>query len=304
MKKFVWLTIWVLIWNSCNTYSPVEFPVGLVQDSILIDDQSRSFYLYFPEGIEPHSPLVFVCHGYTGTAEGMIDYTKMNNVADSNGFVVCYPQGTKDQDGNPFWQVGYTFNENILVDDYKFLTHLAQHLQQKYELSQEDTFLTGLSNGGDLCNLFAFHSTASFKAVAPVVGCVMKWMIDSFPKPDPIPILMINGTSDDITLWNGDLEDMGGWGPYYSTPFMQEFWIHNNNCETIERTTLPDLDSLDGSHVILDQYTCDTYPQTPVWIYTVVNGGHDWPGGSGNMDFNASESIWSFFASFIETNEE
>tara|TARA_S200000501_G_scaffold312956_1_gene304159 strand:+ start:182 stop:304 length:123 start_codon:yes stop_codon:yes gene_type:complete len=26
-----------------------------------------------------------------------------------------------------------------------------------------------------------------------------------------------------------------------------------------------------------------------VWLYKVVNGGHDWPGVWGNMDINAGE---------------
>ena len=37
-----------------------------------------------------------------------------------------------------------------------------------------------------------------------------------------------------------------------------------------------------------------------VWLYEVVNGGHDWPGEWGNMDINASEEIWNFFTLVVE----
>jgi polyhydroxybutyrate depolymerase len=30
----------------------------------------------------------------------------------------------------------------------------------------------------------------------------------------------------------------------------------------------------------------------------VINGGHDWPGISGNMDINASEEIWKFVSQY------
>jgi hypothetical protein len=33
-----------------------------------------------------------------------------------------------------------------------------------------------------------------------------------------------------------------------------------------------------------------------VWLYKVVNGGHDWPGVWGNMDINVSEEVWNFFS--------
>jgi hypothetical protein len=35
-----------------------------------------------------------------------------------------------------------------------------------------------------------------------------------------------------------------------------------------------------------------------VWLYQVVNGGHDWVGIDGNMDINAGEVAWKFFQQF------
>ena len=40
-----------------------------------------------------------------------------------------------------------------------------------------------------------------------------------------------------------------------------------------------------------------------VWLYEVVNGGHDWPGAWGNMDINASAEIWGFLDQFSITAE-
>ena len=36
-----------------------------------------------------------------------------------------------------------------------------------------------------------------------------------------------------------------------------------------------------------------------VWLYKVVNGGHEWPGAWGNMDINAGEEVWNFFSQYL-----
>ena len=40
-----------------------------------------------------------------------------------------------------------------------------------------------------------------------------------------------------------------------------------------------------------------------VWLYKVVNGGHDWPGVYGNMDINAGEEVWNFFSQYLVVAE-
>ena len=66
-----------------------------------------------------------------------------------------------------------------------------------------------------------------------------------------------------------------------------------------KRDFLPDLDREDKSFVVCEMYT-DGVEGNEVWLYTLVGGKHDWPGSWGNMDFKASEEIWSFFKQFIK----
>ena len=92
-------------------------------------------------------PLVFVCHGYTGSAQGIMDYSVFNALADEFGFAVCYPQGIDDSYGNAFWNVGYDFQNNETVDDAAFLIHLTEYLQTTNSLDPELVFCTGMSMG-------------------------------------------------------------------------------------------------------------------------------------------------------------
>lgn len=57
----------------------------------------RSYKYYQPANLSSGAPLVFVLHGYGGTADPK--RFGMNPIADKYGFAVCYPQGEQDKKG-------------------------------------------------------------------------------------------------------------------------------------------------------------------------------------------------------------
>jgi len=265
------------------------------------DGENREYWLYLPNSIQANAPLVFVLHGYSGSASGMINYSGMNQVADASGFAVCYPQGLSDQWNNSFWDVGYSFHQNQPVDDLGYLTSLATYLQDQYNLSTDYTFCTGMSNGGDMCYLLACQANDIFKAVAPVAGCMMAWIYYTCNPDTPVPVFEIHGTDDNITWWDGDINDDQGYGAYMGVTTAIDLWAQLNNCSQTTIDTLPDNVPYDGSFVVAHKHrSWDTGNE--VWLHEVVNGGHDWPGSSGNMDITAAEEIWDFFNHYISYN--
>ena len=151
MKKF--LTLFLLVLSIISAKAQFTFEIG---------GQIRQYYLHLPKSLPVEAPLVFVLHGYSGSAESIMDYSGMNHVADDSGFAVCYPQGTIDRWGNHFWNVGYSFHQDETVDDVEFLTALAQYLQSEYNLSSQYTFCSGMSNGGDMSYLLACQASDVF----------------------------------------------------------------------------------------------------------------------------------------------
>ena len=266
------------------------------------DGLSREYYLYLPDSLVASAPLVFVFHGYSGSANGIMNYSGLNQIADENGFVACYPQGLIDDWDYAFWNVGYDWHVDETVDDVGFSTSLAQYLQTEYNLSAHNTFSTGMSNGGDMSYLLACQASDVFKAVAPVAGCMMTWLYNSCAPLNPIPVFEIHGTVDDVTWWDGaDENDNDGYGPWESVDTTFNFWTQLNNCNEFIIDTLPDVDMSDGSYVVSHKNT-NGFNNNEVWLYEVVNGGHDWPGVWGNMDISTSEEIWNFFEIFINNN--
>lgn len=260
--------------------------------------QLRQYIYYSPSDLEIGSPLVFVLHGYTGDASSIQQYTGMDAIADEYGFAVCYPRGTVDHRNNRFWNVGYDFHEGVTIDDVDFIVQLAHHIQNQHKLSQQNTFVTGMSNGGEMSYLLACEASSVFKAVAPVAGMMLQTFFENCDSGKPVPVFEIHGTNDQINRYGGDIEGKDGWGAYPDIPFTIDYWVKTNGCTSVQIDTLPNINSEDSSFVISEKHLgCNNDDQ--VWLYKVINGGHDWPGAAGNKDINSSQHIWEFFNSFI-----
>ena len=90
------------------------FSQGLIEHNSLKQSVSgaeleRKYWLYMPKDLPENPALVVVMHGYSGDARAIMNYSGMNDVADNHGFIVAYPQGTIDSEGNAFFNVGYDY---------------------------------------------------------------------------------------------------------------------------------------------------------------------------------------------------
>jgi polyhydroxybutyrate depolymerase len=257
------------------------------------DGRTRDFLLHVPASLAPNAPLVFVLHGYSDSAEAIERYSQMSALADQEGFVVVYPQGTIDASGYTYWEVGYAFHDGS-VDDVGFLLSLRALLIADQGLDPTRVYATGMSNGGDMMYRLACEVPESFAAVAPVAGCLMGWLADSCAPNPELPLFEIHGTADRTTPWEGDMDGSDGYGPYYGTEASVGHFVGAYGLDVEEQEALPDLDPDDGSTVTATRWSSGQTP-TEVWLYTIDGGGHVWPGRSGNQDFRASDAIWSFF---------
>ena len=310
----IYLAVVLFLFNG-SLFSESNFLPFTGEKKLTHQELERSYFLHVPEDLQENAPLIVVIHGYTGTAEGIMKYSRMNDLADENGFVVVYPQGTVDSQENTFFNVGYSFNASSKVDDVSYIRALVIHLQTTYQASTEKTFATGMSNGGDMSYLLACTSSDLFRAVAPVAGVMMKETLESCNPQRPIPIFEIHGTEDKISVFEGDMEDRDGWGAYYDLPSTIDFWVTENKLNHKESIQLPDKDRGDGSVIIFDRYFSED-SVNEVWFYKVKGGTHTWPGWetdirwwknpliwyylrTGNNDIDTSQEVWSFFRKYI-----
>lgn len=270
------------------------FSLSRASDSIQsfeIDGRSRSYYIYLPENLPEYAPLVFVIHGYGGSADGIREYSRFDSLAQKNGFAVCYPQAVMGADTLRSWNAGYS---NPEVDDEKFLSFLARYLQKEHKLSRKNTFCAGMSNGADMCYVLACQRPDIFAAIAPVAGCMMESTLANCSHPDAVPVFETHGTADQITLYKGDPHYSEIYGAYLGVEEIMAYWVEKNGCTQFSTDTLPDADTTDGSTVVREIYS-EGSAMHQVWFYKLVGGKHDWPGSWGNMDLLITEEIWKFF---------
>ena len=264
----------------------------MTTDSLRYRGNTYTYHLYRPKNLPENAPLVVMFHGYGSRSKP--ERYGLNAVADRHGFAVCYPRGPRDFKGKPCWNVGYDFHRerNWKRDDVGFTCRLVRHLQREYGLSRENIFATGHSNGGEMCYLLAYLRPELFAAVAPVSGLTMEWMYRELTARKPVPLFEIHGTNDKTSLWEGDPQNIGGWGKYLSVPSAVGYWRAANRCTHEIREELP----VRRNKVIAHKYVGGTEGKE-VWLYEIVDGGHSWA----DKDLDVGEHIWSFFAKYLTT---
>lgn len=278
--------------------SASPYPPGTTEATITVAGTPRTFRIHVPPSYERNkaTPVVMLFHGGGGSAKQLEeDSSKMNPVADREGFLAVYPNGSgviKTWNGGIC--CGRAVEDN--VDDVAFVAALLDHLESKMCTDKRRIFATGMSNGGILSHRLACELSSRIAAVAPVAGTIG---VSECKPTRAVPILHVHGSLD------GHVPPQGGEGcgpsktSFVSVPATMEGWRQRNGCGT-ETTSY--LEQGDGK--------CAAYAgcRAPVVLCTIEGGGHSWPGGepkAGVADcpadgaqsstFFASEAIWKFF---------
>lgn len=289
MTKLIALTA-ALIVGSCMTTTADAQNIDFSHDGL-----TRQYRIHIPPQVSESTALVLVLHGYGGGNNDMQNNYGWTQLANQQGFVVAFPNGTRDQDNQRFWDVDYSFHQGINVDDDGFLRELALYLQTEHDLDPDRTFVTGFSNGAEMCFQLACRESETFMATGPIIGMMLDTLFTNCNPTFVRPMLSMNGTADGVTWFGGDMGNVGGWGAYRPIQETMDFWANKMQSQSITSTNLPDLDPSDGSTVRLDVYS-SFFNTLKLKYYLVLNGGHDWPGNSGNRDINATNEVWNFFS--------
>jgi polyhydroxybutyrate depolymerase len=253
------------------------------------------------------TPLLIVLHGGGGNGQGMIKLTNFNPIADSENFIVVYPDGFEKH-----WNDGRAVQRYSAqaqnVDDVSFLSALINHLSSQYNIDPKRVYATGISNGAFMSNRLGCELSQKIAAIAPVAGNMPVNIASICAPARPISVLIINGTDDPLVPWAGGFAHLGSikLGEILSVENTVKFWVDNDKCHSSPLVAqLPDKDPSDGTTVRTETYE-GCADSTEIILYAVKGGGHTWPGGPQYLprliigrtsrDFNASEVIWQFFS--------
>jgi polyhydroxybutyrate depolymerase len=282
-----------------------------LRGAITVGGVQRTYLLHLPRGYSSAwrpAPLVFFFHGGDGSGAIGESFSQFSPLADKKGFLVAYPDGLHGG-----WNDGRNapaiISQRDNVDDVGFVSALLDDLLARYRVDPKRVFASGVSNGGFFATRVGAELADRIAAIAPVISLMAPQVADAFSPAEPISVLMINGTADPHVPYEGGpitFADGSDRGSGLSTMDTVGKWTAFEGCQPNAKVTnLPDSAPRDGTRVKLSTWSgCEEGAE--VLLYTVVGGGHTWPGGPQYLpraivgrvcrDFDATPTIWSFFA--------
>ena len=281
-----------LVEAAATTSCPSGVASGLSLKTMTSGGVQRSYRLYVPSSYEASAPvpLVLNFHGFGGTAQQQELYTGFVDIAEREGFILVTPDGTNRPQR---WYI-YGKWERGYVDDFAFVEDLIDEVSASACVDPSRIYATGMSNGAGLSSLLACKSDR-IAAIAPVAGSPYSELLCR--TTGPTPIVAFHGTEDTLVPFNGG---NGGRLGLPVTPVRENMrgWAEHNGCDmTLHSERI-------AADVVVERYTnCDE--GADVVLYVIEGGGHTWPGsdreirwlGKTTQSIDASELIWSFFAS-------
>jgi polyhydroxybutyrate depolymerase len=188
------------------------------------------------------------------------------------------------------------------ADDIAFFNQMLDQLGTKFSLDASRVYAAGLSEGGFMSLRLGCALSDRIAGIAAVGAAMPKTMM-CLPSR-PVPLVMINGTSDPIVPYGGGTEhnlDLAT----ISVQDTAKAWAKIDHCaEKPESSKLPKQKG--GTETKVDTFT-GCQQDSAVVLYSLKGAGNTWPGGlqyevekqvgKTSNDFNADETLWSFLVS-------
>ena len=272
--------------------------------------------MHVPEAAREGRPLPVVLnfHGGGGNAPAQQQYARMDGLADAEGFLAVYPNGTgRMSDRLLTWNAGTCCAYSVVnkIDDVGFTLALLADLEARQPVDRRRVYATGLSNGAMMAWRLAAEASAAIAAIAPVAGAKV---LPGGPRARPVSVMHFHSVDDPRALY------AGGLGP----PFpMTTSRVLHSAVEPTLRDWAAALGCPASPSVAAEVRGAGPHgaPQTAtrlVWgpcregaevvLWKLTGAGHVWPGGvrdylprllgPGTTLVDANREMWQFFQRF------
>ena len=261
---------------------------GLLTQTLSHDGIAREYIVYVPESYDGTSavPLMLNFHGYGGIADQYLQYADMRPLADTENFILVYPQGTL-LNGDPHWNAGLESDENKSdADDFGFVEVLIDEIVANYNIDLARVYSCGYSNGAFFTYALACYHSDKIAAIGSVAGTMMEETYNNCSPSHPTAMINIHGTADKPVPY-------GGTRGLVSIDEVLTYWTSFNNT-----STTPMVNSMDDSGTTIEHHSyTDGDNNTAVEHYKIIDGGHVWFDISYD-GANTSRLIWDFVSRY------
>jgi poly(hydroxyalkanoate) depolymerase family esterase len=299
---------------------PADTPGGAWERVV---HDGRPVFVYTPPDLDDGAavPLVVALHGCTQTAASFSAGSLLNRAADRHGFVVAYPEQSRDHNPQCCWNWFTSGHQARGGGEPAFIAGATRALVAdgaRSAIDAERVFVTGMSAGGAMAAVMAATYPDVFAAVAIhsglAYGCARNLptatsaMTRGASDPDalgraalaamgtrarPVPALVVHGSADAIV------------SPVNGEHAARQWLVTNahaagvdlqRSAATVREPAAP------GGRAATRRTWTDPDGRTLVEHLAVDGLGHAWSGGAPGGSYtdargpSAAEAIWAFFA--------
>lgn len=278
--------------------------------------EGRNVRVFVPTTPATPTSLVVMLHGCTQTAEQFAAATRMDEIAEKNGFVVAYPEQSAGTIATRCFRWFEPEHQARDAGEPKELADAADAVGKAHGVDPERVYVAGLSAGAAMSVILGATYPDRFTAIGVVAGIEYKgatsasggFSVAQSGGPDPdqqgvlahaamgpraraLPAFVLHGTSDGVVARvNGD-QVVAQW--------------RKTNTLVLGDGAIEPVANLTGTagYAFTRGVHRSAASGASVIEYYVVDGlGHAWPGGKDGGSYSdargpdASALMWAFFA--------
>ncbi len=260
---------------------------------------TRTCKLYVPTGCAGQAaPLIVMLHGGTQSADDFAAGTRMNELAERNGFLVAYPEQSRGANPRGYWNWFQPKDQHRGSGEASLIAGLTEQIIEKYAINTRRVYVAGFSAGGAMAAVMAAAYPDLYAAVgvhsglpagaAHDIPSAFAAMAQGAPTHGslPVPLIVFHGEGDPT--------------------------VNHVNADYLVRAVLPDAgdrqrplttrERVPGGHAYTRRVYANRDGIPVVEHWTIHQAGHAWSGGSPHGTYtdpqgpDASRELVRFFA--------
>ena len=282
---------------------------------------SRAYKLYVPAGIGAlPPPLVVMLHGCTQSADDFAAGTRMNQLADEQGFLVLYPEQASSANASKCWNWFKAQDQARDAGEPSLIAGIVREVAARHGVDIRRVFVAGLSAGAAMAvilgetypELFAgvgAHSGLPYRSAHDIPSALVAMKggrsgsagIKAAPEPgtparpavaQTVPTIVFHGDRDHTVQQSNGIDIVQQASAAHAAAGAGQALSHRT-----ERGTVP------GGRSFSRTVHADAAGRGRVESWTVHGAGHAWAGGSESGSYtdargpDASAEMLRFFLS-------
>ena len=234
---------------------------GDVVQSVSVAGISRSYRLAVPASYRSNrpAPMIFNFHGSGSNAVQQSAYSQLPKEGAAAGYLVVTPDAIG---GN--WDLA---SPGTPTADQQLVAALETDLASRYCVNRSRIYAAGISLGSEFATIVACDPADHIAAIGLVAA---EYLLR--PCRGPVPVMAFHGTADPIVPYAAGATGRSVPGvPVIGVVQNLEAWARLDRCRPDPVVTTP-------ATGIVTRTWRDCTAGSSVMLYTVLDGGHTWPG--------------------------